>query len=113
MKNKIIVLHEDSIQPVATVHDIGWKKVLTTHDFCESKLTQAAVGFLTVGEHVDLHKHPTMEEFYYFTKGSANFMIEDQMYHCISGTFIKVPANLSHSLSAKTDIQFIYWGIAI
>ena len=65
------------------------------------------------GEFVDDHSHPTMEEFYCFTKGKAKLTIDKMEHFCKKDTFIKIPKNSVHSLRAITSIDFIYWGIAI
>ena len=97
----------------STSHQIGSKRVLLKGYECESMLTQAAIGSLLKGEFVDSHSHPTMEEYYFFTKGKAKLTIEDSEYFCEKDTFIKIPKNSIHSLMAITSIDFIYWGIAI
>jgi len=109
------VIHKNlrSIEAVSTSHSVGAKKVLLSDTESESMLTQAAVGSLLKGEFVDTHAHPTMEEFYFFTKGKAKIMIDNIEYMCEKGTFLKIPKNTNHSLKAITSVEFIYWGIAI
>jgi quercetin dioxygenase-like cupin family protein len=71
------------------------------------------VGSLLRGEFVENHSHPTMEEFYFFINGNANLTINGMSHFCEKDTFIKIPKDALHSLMAITDIDFIYWGIAI
>lgn len=109
------VVHKNlgSIAAESTSHAIGLKKILLNGSECESMLTQAAVGTLVKGEFVDNHSHPTMEEYYFFTKGKAKLTINNSDYFCEEDTFIKIPKDSIHSLLAITTIDFIYWGIAI
>jgi len=103
----------ESITAESTSHAIGLKRILLNGSECESMLTQAAVGTLLKGEFVDNHSHPTMEEYYFFTKGKAKLTINNIEYLCKKDTFIKIPKDSIHSLLALTTIDFIYWGIAI
>jgi mannose-6-phosphate isomerase-like protein (cupin superfamily) len=109
------IIHKNmrSIEGESTSHSVGIKKVLLTNSECESMLTQVAVGSLIKGEFVDTHLHPTMEEYYFFMKGEAKFIIDDIELSCEKDTFIKVPKNTKHSLMAVSNIEFIYWGIAV
>jgi mannose-6-phosphate isomerase-like protein (cupin superfamily) len=109
----VIYRNLSSISEVLTSHAIGSKKILLKGAECESMLTQAAVGSLLKGEFVENHSHPTMEEYYFFTKGKAKLTINTIEYSCEKDTFIKIPKNSIHSLKALTAIDFVYWGIAI
>lgn len=110
---EVIYKNLKSIAVESTSHTIGLKQILLKGSECESMLTQAAIGSLLKDEFVDNHLHPTMEEFYFFTKGKAKLTINNIEYFCKKDTFIKVPKNSIHSLKAITAIDFIYWGIAI
>lgn len=110
---EVIYKNLKSISEVSTSHAVGSKKILLQGSECESTLTQAAVGSLLKGEFVESHSHPTMEEYYFFTKGSAKLTVNTIEYSCEKDTFIKIPRNSIHSLIALTAIDFIYWGIAI
>ena len=109
----VIYKNLKSIAAESTSHAIGSKRILLKGSECESMLTQAAIGFLLKGEFVENHSHPTMEEFYFFINGKANLSINDIEHFCEKGTFIKIPKDSIHSLMAITEIDFIYWGIAI
>lgn len=110
---KVVYKNLNNIGEELTSHAIGSKRVLLQSSECESMLTQAAIGTLLKGQFVDNHIHPTMEEYYFFTKGKAKFTIDNTEYSCEKDTFIKIPKNTIHSLMAITAIDFIYWGIAI
>ena len=110
---EVIYKNLKSIAAELTSHSIGAKRILIKGSECDSMLTQAAMGSLLKGEFVDNHVHPTMEEFYFFTKGNAKLTIDNMEYFCEKDTFIKIPKDAIHSLKALTEIEFIYWGIAI
>ena len=65
------------------------------------------------GEKIKSHLHSNMEEFYLFNEGEAVLTIEDEIYKCNPGTFVKIPANASHSIIATEEIRFTYWGVGI
>lgn len=113
MKNKVIVASVDNIDAIVTAHGIGIKKVFVTGYQCDSNITQVAFGELKMNEEVESHQHPTMEEFYFFNEGEATFTINGEDFLCVSGTFVKIPAGISHGFKAITSIRFVYWGIAI
>lgn len=110
---RVIFKNTKSVQGEITSHSVGVKRVLLTNSECESMLTQAAVGSLNKGEFVNIHLHPTMEEFYFFTKGKAKFIIDEIEYSCKKDSFIKIPKNTKHALMAISNVEFIYWGIAV
>ncbi|MGB3608042.1 MAG: cupin domain-containing protein [Psychroserpens sp.] len=110
---EVIYKHLNDIAETSTSHDVGSKRILLKGSECESMLTQAAIGSLSEGEFVENHWHPTMVEYYFFTKGRATLTINAVKYTCEKDTFIKIPKNAIHSLFAITAIDFIYWGIAI
>ncbi|WP_234734032.1 cupin domain-containing protein [Tellurirhabdus bombi] len=113
MKTEAIIRQLENLKPALTSHQIGQKTVLVTHEQCESPLMQAAVGTLTKGEAIEAHAHETMEEFYFFEEGDVLFTIAGQQHKCVAGTFVKVPARVTHDLLAQDDSRFIYWGVAL
>lgn len=110
---EVVYKNLKSIAEESTSHAIGLKRILIKGSECESMLTQVAAGSLLKGEFIDKHTHPTMEEYYFFTKGKAKLTIDNTEYSCKKDTFIKIPKNAIHSLMAITSIDFLYWGIAI
>lgn len=113
MSNNLVHVDFDESLFVNTSHGIGQKFVFCTEKQCESKLTQAAIGILKVGEDVESHIHPTMEEFFFFNSGNVDFSIGEYLIKAIGGTFVRIPAGVPHSLKIMSDSNFIYWGIAI
>lgn len=112
MKNEVVIASQDEIIAIETAHGIGVKRVLITQHQCESNLMQAALGELKCGDKIEPHQHLTMEEFYFINEGSGVFEINNQEFALNAGSFIKIPAGAFHGLEAKTNLHFIYWGIA-
>ncbi len=110
---EVVYKNLKSIAQESTSHAVGSKRILLKDSECESMLTQAAIGYFLKGDFVDKHSHPSMEEYYFFTKGKAKLTIENIEYSCEKNTFIKIPKNSIHSLMAITTVEFIYWGIAL
>jgi quercetin dioxygenase-like cupin family protein len=113
MRDKVVFKHLDEQVAQTTTHGVGQKTVLLTNDQCVSNVTQVAQGILLDGDIVEVHTHPTMEEFYYFCEGKAILTIAETEYTCVSGNFVKIPANTPHSISVIKKICFIYWGVSI
>lgn len=96
-----------------TAHGDGDKYVFLEKEEALSNLTQVAVGFLTNRDCIEMHAHPTMEEYYYFLEGKASFIIGDDTFKCNPNTFVQVPHDVNHQLSTTNLVKFLYWGIAI
>lgn len=113
MKNKTVFKKLTELSAKVTSHNVGQKTIFLTHNESETNLMQAALGTMIAGEIVENHLHKTMEECYYFLKGSVIFYVNDEIFECESGCFIKVPSNTAHYMEVKENCEFIYWGIAI
>lgn len=113
VKNDVVVASQDEIIAIETGHGVGTKKVLITNNQCESPLMQAAIGELKFGDKVEIHQHSTMEEFYFINEGFGVFIIDNIEFIFKRGSFVKIPAGALHGMEAKTNLHFIYWGVAI
>ena len=58
----MMLKHLNDIEPVATSHGVGQKRVLLSKAETETGLTQIAVTRLKAGEVAEEHIHETMEE---------------------------------------------------
>ena len=110
---KVIHKNLNHIVSEPTTHLVGSKKTFMHGFETETMLTHASFGSLEKGEFIDNHQHPTMEEFFFFTKGRIKIVIENVEYLCKKDDFFKIPKATNHSFEALTDATFIYWGIAI
>lgn len=106
------------IKPLETLakinlnHKNGQKRVFLQKGETPTSLTQVAFAYMQSGSEIEAHIHPTMEEHFYIVKGDGTFVLDNQCIQFTSQTFIRVPANTSHSIVANTELEFIYWGIA-
>jgi len=101
------------ILPTSTTHGIGAKRVLLHNSETPTSLTQIAITTLRTGEESEIHKHPTMEEFFLFRKGRAIVNVNNQQIVCEAGDFIRIPANIPHSVKAITNLEVLTIGCAL
>src|SRR4051812_28872391 len=102
------------LEPVNTAHNVGQKFVFLKGEDTPTAVTQVAYGTMEPSEIVELHTHPTMEEYFYFVEGAATYTIAGQLYPCTAGTFIRIPANTLHGLStSESPAAFFYFGVAV
>ena len=113
MKSKIYV-NLNRIRPVSTAHGYGQKQVFLSNKNTENSLTQFAYGSLNAGEGCDLHKHETMEEYFFFLNGNGIYIVGEEKIIVKQDTFLRIPADVYHSLHASKDssLKFIYFGIS-
>ena len=104
-----------NIDPVVTAHQRGSKFVFLKNEDTNSAITQFALGELAPGESTGAHAHKTMEECFYFLSGEGVFVIGGIEYTVGKGSFTRVPAGVSHTLSAKGEekLSFVYYGVAV
>src|SRR3954451_13500904 len=97
-----------------TAHAVGQKFVFLKGNDTPTAVTQVAYGTMESGEVVELHVHPTMEEYFYFVEGAATYTVAGQLYPCTAGTFIRIPANTLHGLrTSESRAAFFYFGVAV
>lgn len=101
------------IFPQITSHNVGLKQVLVSKEETESDITQIAVTVLRVGEETDRHRHPSMEEFFFFHSGKLELTVEDETCICVSGDFVMVGCGVMHQLKAIEDTELLTIGCAI
>jgi len=97
----------------STSHPKGRKKVFISKNDTRTSLTQFAYGELDPGDKIEAHRHPTMEEFFYFIEGSGFYYIDNKKFPIKSGSHINIPADTEHSLVCNENdiLKFIYFGI--
>lgn len=103
----------ESIPFIPLNHTTGKKRVFLTSDNTSSNLTQVAFAYIDAGKQIEMHLHPTMEEYFFITKGEGIFTINEESQKIQPNKFIFVPANTQHSIFAESNLEFLYWGIAI
>jgi len=97
-----------------TAHDAGRKFVFLHNNDSNTNLTQFAYGTFGPGEGCEMHSHATMEECFYFIKGTGTCTMNDTTYPLEPGCFIRIPPGVAHMLSATgiETLEFIYFGVA-
>jgi quercetin dioxygenase-like cupin family protein len=102
------------LEPLNSAHGVGQKFVFLKGSDTATAVTQVAYGKLELGEGIEIHVHPTMEEYFYFVEGTAVYTVGDQLYLCTAGTFIRIPANTLHGLcTSNSPAAFFYFGVAV
>lgn len=106
--------HLDQIPSESTSHKSGQKRVFLRNEDQETSLTQFAHGYFKSGEKCPLHKHPTMEELFYFMEGRGEYLVGEDIVSIEPGLFLRIPANVLHELRANKgeDLKFVYFGIS-
>ncbi|HRH60257.1 MAG TPA: cupin domain-containing protein [Chitinophagaceae bacterium] len=105
----------EDMEAVPTVHGEGTKRIFATSHETQTSVTQFAYGKLEQGEKIAPHRHAGMEEFFYFTGGSGEFIIDNKSFSVREGSFIRVPALAQHELqtNGSEGLQFVYFGAAV
>ncbi len=114
MEQKIFARLGD-ILTVFTAHGNSTKQVFINGDDTQTDLTQFAYGKMDPGIFTGLHSHATMEEVFYFIKGSGIFTVSGIEYTVTAGSFVRVPAATQHALLATGEdvLEFAYFGVAV
>ena len=110
---KIIYKILDEIKPVLTAHGTGQKQVFLSNEQTPTKLTQFAYGSLSVNEGCRMHKHATMDEYFFFINGTGEYRIEKEIVNLKENMFLRIPAGTVHSLknTGKSKLEFVYFGV--
>ncbi len=113
-QNDPIISHVDEISEILTAHNSGTKKVLLNNEQSGNAITQIAQGKLGPGERVELHAHKTMTEYFYFTEGFGQYLIDGKTYELSKGSFVSIPEKTEHALinTGELPLVFFYFGIA-
>lgn len=93
-----------------TSHKIGLKKIIENQGM-NSLIPQIAIGLLKKNQKIATHKHTSMIEYYYITKGKGEFIIGSEIFYSEAGDFIKVQNDVNHSIRATEDLEFFYFGL--
>jgi mannose-6-phosphate isomerase-like protein (cupin superfamily) len=51
------------------------------------------------------HAHEDHEELFYVVEGTLTFLVADQYVDAIAGTFLRVPAGVTHDFENRTDAR--------
>ena len=97
-----------------TAHFQGSKRVFLRNNDTPTPVTQVAYGVFASSDYCDLHQHPTMEECFFFLKGTGLYFVGDQTIALHNGVFIRIPAGVLHRLEATGEepLEYVYFGVA-
>ncbi len=104
----------DSLEQELTAHNQGLKQVFLRKGETDTGLTQVAYGQFSGSDYCELHTHPTMEECFFFLKGTGTYVVGDQTISLHHGVFVRIPAGVPHRLEATGDgpLEYVYFGVA-
>lgn len=106
---------KNNISSIPTAHGQGEKFVFLKNGVAATALTQFAYGIFQAGEVCAMHAHETMEEYFYFLKGTGEYIVGGKSVPLQEGVFLRIPAKTPHELRATGDspLEFVYFGIAL
>ena len=111
-EKEVLLRHIGGIIPTSTSHGVGEKRVIATSEDVGHPITQIACTQLTVGEKVEPHAHPTMDEHFFFLKGESEITIDDRVLHCCKAEdYLYIPAGHRHAIRVITDTEMITIGL--
>ena len=98
-----------------TAHAQGAKQVFLRNGDTPTNVTQVAYGTFSRADYCELHTHPTMEECFFFLKGTGSYTVGDQLIALQSGVFVRIPAGVPHRLEAAgpEPLEYVYFGVAV
>ena len=86
----------------------------TTKNKVQGEIVKKEFKVGSVKKRKNTYQSETMEEFFYFLKGSGQYIIDGTAIPLKTGVFLRIPARIPHALSASGDcpLEFIYFGIS-
>ncbi len=110
--SKILFKSLWNVDPEATSHGCGEKRILLSNKETSSSITQIAVTLLHQGEKAELHSHPTMEECFLIRSGRLRISVDNQTFDCMPGDFLRIPPATPHQLEALEESEMLTIGCA-
>ena len=103
----------NDIEPVATSHNAGMKRVLLAASESGCAITQIAITDLKAGEVAEAHLHKDMQEGFYVLSGKLDIVLNGVVEHCQPEDFIYVTCGTTHELIAVTDVRLMTIGCEV
>lgn len=110
-QKEVVWKHIGEIEPIATSHGVGEKRVIASLADIGKPVTQIARTVLRVGDRVEKHVHPTMDEHFFFLEGECMVKMDECNFPCKGGDYLFVPAKYFHEIEANKEITMITIGI--
>ncbi|MBD2699635.1 cupin domain-containing protein [Spirosoma sp. BT702] len=97
-----------------TAHAQGYKQVFLRNNDTPTKVTQLAFGEFSHSDYCELHKHATMEEFFFFLEGKGIYTVGEELIDLQPGVFVRIAAGILHRLEATSvePLKYVYFGVA-
>lgn len=112
-QKEVVWKHIGEIEPIATSHGVGEKRVIASQAEIGKPVTQIARTVLRAGERVEKHIHLTMDEHFFFLEGACLVKVDSCGYSCKGGDYLFVPAIHAHELDVDKETTMITIGIEI
>ena len=113
MPTKSVVTKRISdIKDIPTAHGLGYKRVLVGGNDTDTPITQIAYTMLSMGDVVEAHTHPTMDEHFIILSGVCDIICGEDRFLIEGGTYIYVPSGVKHRIEVKESITLITIGVA-
>lgn len=113
MCNKeIVVKRVSDVVGVPTAHGVGLKRVLVGNTDTNTSITQIAYTNLSMGDVVEKHTHPTMDEHFIILAGIGVIDNGIQKYRMDANTYIYMPAGMEHRIEVMEPLTMITIGVA-
>ena len=97
-----------------TAHLQGSKQVFLRSADTPTNITQVAYGMFTRQDFCEMHTHRTMEECFYFIRGTGVYTVDAVKIPLQAGVFVRIPAGVPHRLEAvgNDPLEYVYFGVA-
>lgn len=103
----------NDIEPIATSHKAGMKRVLLAANESGCPITQIAITDLKAGEVAEAHSHPEMQEGFYVISGELDIVLDGETEHCKAEDFVYVKCGTRHELRAVSDVRVMTIGCEV
>ncbi|WP_080240496.1 cupin domain-containing protein [Spirosoma rigui] len=102
------------LAPELTAHAQGSKQVFLRNGDTPTNVTQVAYGVFTTSDYCEMHTHATMEECFFFLKGTGTYVVDEHIIDLTGGVFVRIPAGVPHRLQAtgSEPLEYVYFGVA-
>ena len=104
----------ENLEYELTAHAQGIKQVFLRNSDTPTSVTQVAYGQFSSNDFCELHAHSTMEECFFFMKGTGTYTVGEQIIPLHQGVFVRIPAGVMHRLEATGQelLEYVYFGVA-
>lgn len=110
-EEEVLLRHIGGIIPASTSHGVGEKRVIAKREDVGYPIIQIARTLLTVGEKVEPHTHPTMDEHFFFLKGESEITIDETVRCCKADDYLYIPAGHRHAIKVISNTEMITIGL--